>query len=293
MKHFIPSNFRLACSAIALVALMGLWSQWAARLQAQPPEAALDATAAGPAAAANVPATAADVPAPKEPDSLGRIIFINSSWFGLVFYIVLGLFSVVALAVVLERLVHLQRERVMPYDFIRRLQDMISRNEDNIANLRSLCEGSTSPIANILKAGIMRAGRPLPEVEKAMEDAAVREMAAMRSRNRPLAVIGSVARLVGLLGTVVGMIFAFRTSSQEGLGKAELLAQGIYLALMTTAAGLTIAIPSLLFSAWFNATTDRFMREIDETLLETMPTFTRVENSIVSASVPGEPAATR
>jgi len=293
MKHFIPSNFRLACSALALVALIGLWSQWAARLQAQPTAAAPDAAVAEPAAAADVPAPASEIPAPKQPDSLGRIIFVNSSWFGLVFYIVLGLFSVVALAVVLERLVHLQRERVMPYDFIRRLRDMITRNEDNIENLRSLCEGSNSPIANILKAGIMRAGRPLPEVEKGMEDAAVREMAAMRSRNRPLAVVGSVAPLVGLLGTVVGMIFAFRTSSQEGLGKAELLAQGIYLALMTTAAGLTIAIPSLLFSAWFNATAERFMREIDETLLETMPSFTRVENSIISAPVPGEPAGTR
>jgi len=123
----------------------------------------------------------------------------------------------------------------------------------------------------------MRAGRPLPEVEKAMEDAAAREMATMRSRNRPLSVIGSVAPLVGLLGTVVGMIFAFRVSSQAGLGKAELLAEGIYLALMTTAAGLSIAIPSLLFHAWFNATAEKFMRDIDRVLLETLPSFARME----------------
>ena len=128
----------------------------------------------------------------------------------------------------------------------------------------------------------------MPEVEKAMEDAAAREMAAMRSRNRPLSVIGSVAPLVGLLGTVVGMIFAFRVSSLAGLGKAELLAEGIYLALLTTAGGLTIAIPCLLLVAWFNTLVERFMRDIDETLLEVMPGFTRVENMAVAGRVGAE-----
>ena len=75
------------------------------------------------------------------------------------------------------------------------------------------------------------------------------------------------------------MIFAFRVSSQAGLGKAELLAEGIYLALMTTAAGLTIAIPCLLLVAWFNAMVERYMREMDENLLEVMPSFTRMENN--------------
>ena len=111
-----------------------------------------------------------------------------------------------------------------------------------------------------------------------------------RAGHRPLAVVGSVAPLVGLLGTVFGMIFAFRSASQEGLGKAEVLAEGIYLALWTTAAGLTIAIPSLLFVAWFNSSVERFMRDIDETLLETMPSFTRMENSKVVAPPPVEPA---
>ena len=61
------------------------------------------------------------------------------------------------------------------------------------------------------------------------------------------------------------------------MGKAELLAEGIYLALMTTAMGLTIAIPCLLLVAWFNSKVDRFMREIDVCLIETMPSFIRME----------------
>ncbi len=167
----------------------------------------------------------------------------------------------------------------MPSHFVGGLRELLDSNEDSVDGFRRLCEDLRSPIAKIMNAGLVRAGRPLPEVEKAMEDAAMREMAAMRARNRPLSVIGSIAPLVGLLGTVVGMIFAFGEASQEGLGKAEALAHGIYLALMTTAGGLTIAIPSLLCAAWFNARVERFMREIDECLLDTMPSLARIERT--------------
>jgi biopolymer transport protein ExbB/TolQ len=82
------------------------------------------------------------------------------------------------------------------------------------------------------------------------------------------------------------MIFAFRISSQAGLGRAELLAEGIYLALMTTAAGLTIAIPCLLLNAWFNTRADKFLREIDELMLDTTPCFARIEAATDSARRP-------
>jgi biopolymer transport protein ExbB len=121
-----------------------------------------------------------------------------------------------------------------------------------------------------------------------MEDAVARETAEMRSRTRPLGIIGNIAPLVGLLGTVVGMIFAFSTASRVGLGRADELAKGIYLALMTTAGGLTIAIPALLFAAWFNGRGERYMREIDETLLETMPCFASMENRIIETRIPAQ-----
>jgi len=274
---------------LAMAALPALWLDasaaepapgGAAPAEAAPAVApAAEEAAAPPAAAGEAPTgEAAEGKSGAEGDeSLGFLIFLNAAGFAWAFYIGLGLFSVFSLAVIMERLTRLRRARVIPGKFVRRLRGMLSRKEDTVESYRTLCESSHSPISNILRAGLTRAGRPLPEVEKAMEDAAAREMATMRSRNRPLSVIGSVAPLLGLLGTVVGMIFAFRVSSQAGLGKAELLAEGIYLALMTTAAGLTIAIPSLLFSAWFNATAEKFMRDIDEVLLETLPSFTRME----------------
>ena len=122
-----------------------------------------------------------------------------------------------------------------------------------------------------------------------MEDAAAREMATIRGRIRPLSVIGSISPLVGLLGTVLGMIMAFRTASEAGLGKGELMAQGIYMALLTTAAGLTIAIPALLLAAFFNAKVEKLFREIDEQLIETIPTIATAE---VESPQPTEEAKT-
>lgn len=225
----------------------------------------------------SVPPAGEDAQNGQQRQSVGWLI-LDSAGSGIIFYVILAIFSIVALSVTLERLVNLTRGKTIPPPFVEQLRGIVEANDGSRENFERLCQSFKAPVANILHAGTLRSGRPLPEVEKAMEDAAIREMAAMRGRIRPLNVVGSVAPLVGLLGTVVGMIFAFRVSSQAGLGKAELLAEGIYLALMTTAAGLTIAIPCLLLVAWFNARVERYMREIDVCLLETMPSFARMES---------------
>jgi len=307
MNRFACTRIRWPLAAWAAAMLLGMAALPAAWLDARaapaPEGAAAEAPAPAPPADEAAPPEAADGEAAageaaageetgEEEESLGYLIFLNAAGFAWAFYIGLGLFSVFALAVILERLTRLRRARVIPGKFVRRLRAMLSRKEDTVENYRTLCDSSHSPISNILRAGLARAGRPLTEVEKAMEDAASREMATMRSRNRPLSVIGAVAPLLGLLGTVVGMIFAFRVSSQAGLGKAELLAEGIYLALMTTAAGLSIAIPALLFGAWFNATAEKFMRDIDEVLLETLPSFTRMEQENGNTPLTLAPART-
>ncbi|MCH2398299.1 MAG: MotA/TolQ/ExbB proton channel family protein, partial [Pirellulales bacterium] len=92
-----------------------------------------------------------------------------------------------------------------------------------------------------------------------------------RARIRPLNTVGSIAPLVGLLGTVVGMIIAFHTASQSGLGKAELLAKGIYMALLTTAGGLSVAIPSLLLGSFFSGRVERYFRDMDKLLIPLVP----------------------
>jgi biopolymer transport protein ExbB len=273
-------------AALVLAIVLGAGSRGIAPLLAQP-----KGEKAGEAAAARATGPRAAAPA-EEPESLGRIILEKTNWIGHLFYITLALFSVMALAVALERLVHLRRAKVVPAAFVEELRAMRTRAEDTPQRMAELCARHPSPVANILRAGLLRAGRPLQEVEKAMEDAAARELSEVRSRSRVLNVLGTVAPLVGLHGTVVGMIFAFYTSSKAGLGKAELLAEGIYLALLTTAAGLTIAIPSLLLVAWFHTRAERYFREIDEALMETFPSFARMETAGAGPGFSGHVAAT-
>jgi biopolymer transport protein ExbB len=226
----------------------------------------------------------APTPARKPPETLLELIVAGGP-LNIAFLAVLGLFSLVAVAVILERLVNLRQGKLIPADFVRELKELIRRQEDNPEPFRSLCERYPSVIASVLKAGVLRAGRPVAEVEKAMEDTAARELGALRNRVRPLTVLSSAGPLVGLLGTAVGMILVFRTASQVGPGKAELLAEGIYLKLETTVAGLIVAIPSVLFAAWFNSRSEKIIRRIDEHLMETIPCFVRMEQNAAERPV--------
>ena len=263
---------------------MTVWSRWGSRAAVW--IVALGLVGAGAARAQDVlgqdaeqnagQAAGQDSVAATANDSIMHMI-LDSGATGLAFMVVLVLFSLFAVMVALERAVNTRRSKIVPPGFLTELKGLLHRGDAGLDAFRDLCGRWSAPIANVLNAGVLRAGRPLPEVEKSMEDAAAREMAAVRGGIRPLSVIGAVAPLVGLLGTVLGMIIAFRTASQAGLGKGELMAQGIYMALLTTAAGLTIAIPCLLLAALFNSKVEKSFREIDESLMESMPAFARME----------------
>lgn len=228
--------------------------------------------------------------------TLGEEIFQVPNTFkkaiNLSFYVALLILSIIAFTAALERLFHLKRFKLVPPQFVASLEDLIRGGRDSQHNLQTLANSSDSPIAKVLQSALLRAGRPLAEVEKGMEDAMGREMGAIKGKHRVLAVMGNVAPLVGLFGTVVGMIFAFESITRVTENKGTALAEGIYLALLTTAIGLLIAIPSILLVAFFNSKLERYMRDMDETLLQVLPSFTRMERShampVASASVVGE-----
>ncbi len=203
-------------------------------------------------------------------DSIMQMI-LDSGATGVAFMGVLGLFSIVAATVALERAMNMRRNVILPADLVEDLELLTGKKETRIEKFIELCDRSKSPFATVLRAGVLRHGHPLLEVEKAMEDAAAREMAELRAKIHPLRTVGNIAPLVGLLGTVVGMIIAFHTASQAGLGKAELLAKGIYMALLTTAGGLSIAIPALLIGAHFSGRVDKYFREMTRYLVAVEP----------------------
>lgn len=245
-------------------------------LPAQPP--------AVPPAQDKPPAAAAATEAPR---TLGEEIFRApqnlNDWIGLFFYLVLFVFSMISVTVGLERLFNLRREKVMPTPLVTQLDQMVQAGRDTPDNLRAAAGSSDSPLGRVLRDAMLRAGRPLVEVEKGIEDAMAREVLMLRAKQRPLSVMANVGPLVGLFGTVVGMIFAFQVASQAGLGKAEQLAGGIYVALLTTAMGLTIAVPCMLVLAYLNARIDRYMVEMDGVLLRLLPSFGRMEQPAAAA----------
>jgi len=182
---------------------------------------------------------------------------------GGVVMIPIGLCSIAALAVALERLFGLRRSRIIPPDFMKGLAGAFGPDGANTQGALAYCDRTPSPLSNIIHAGVLKLGRRLEVVEKAIEDAAASEMNRMRRGLEALAVVGTISPLLGLLGTIYGMISAFRNAAQHGLGRGELLAAGIYVALVTTAAGLTVAIPTLLVYYYFVARIENFADEIE------------------------------
>lgn len=235
-----------------------------------------------PADPANAAPQPADASAGTEPESMMKLI-LESGVTGISFMVILALFSFVGATITIERAFALRNSNIVPASFSGQLKSLLA-GEPSPEVLKPLCAETSGPMPAILESAVLRVGRPLLEIEKAMEDAAVREMSEIRSRIRPLNVIGSIAPLVGLLGTVLGMIIAFRTASTQGLGKGELMAQGIYMALLTTAGGLSIAIPTLLASAFFNSKVERQFRDIDRHLMPAIPFLAKARGTAIATN---------
>ncbi len=175
----------------------------------------------------------------------------------------IALCSIIALAYMVERSIRLRRGRLSQARFGQELRDTVA-GEGAAAGLQ-LCEQRDTSQARVLAVGLRRREAPWDQREKAVEDAGAREVQHLSSNLRPLVVIGMIAPLLGLLGTVWGMIDAFANIAlEEGLGNPEMLAAGISQALVTTAAGLTVAIPTQAAYYFFRGSIDRFVRRTED-----------------------------
>ncbi len=163
--------------------------------------------------------------------------------------------SIVAAAICVERLWTLQRSRIVPKNLVSQIWSAVKTEELDAQKLREL--RSNSPLGQVLAAGVANAKRGREVMKEAMEEAASQVSHDMERYLTSLGIIASISPLLGLLGTVVGMIKVFTALMLEGAGNANVLAGGISQALITTAAGLSVAIPALIFHRFF-------LRRIDE-----------------------------
>ncbi len=176
----------------------------------------------------------------------------------------IGVCSFILLVFVFERSISLRKGRVIPRPFVRRFLEQLREGQLSREEAIKLCEENRSPVAEVFGAAVRKWGRPSVEVEQAIIDAGERVTNGLRRYIRLFNGVSTISPLLGLLGTVLGMISAFNTIvSAQAMGRPELLAGGISQALLTTAAGLTVAIPALIAYLYFVSRVDQLIITID------------------------------
>ena len=186
--------------------------------------------------------------------------FVKGGWL----MIPLGICSILALAIIIEKFITLKIIESRSEKFAERTGSVIKGNEDRkIEKVLALCEMTSIPLARLLKAGLEKKGEKREEIKEAIQDAGSKEIPYLERHLKILGTITAIAPLIGLLGTVVGMIKAFNVIVMEGIGNPGALSGGIAVALYTTAFGLSIAIPSLVFYNYFMHRTDKIIRRLE------------------------------
>jgi biopolymer transport protein ExbB len=177
---------------------------------------------------------------------------------GIVMWVILA-GSIFGLALAFERLLALRRQHLVPSDLVSAVRAAITSGSYSEAS--TMAEGGTTPFARILKAGLRRVGSPI-EMEKSMESVAGQEVQRLKRPVRPIAILASTMPLLGLLGTILGMISTFNVLPNVGAAdRVEALAPGIGQALYTTVAGLMVSIPFVLVFHYLNGQVNRAASE--------------------------------
>lgn len=170
--------------------------------------------------------------------------------------------SVLMVGIGIERSYQLRRKNIINPEFLKNIQT--HWNWQDISLGLQLCKSYDHSLARILKAGLLRFGGKVDEIERAIEGAGQHEASLLNSNLRVLGAVANLTPMMGLLGTVFGMIKAFNVISQSGTGHPGLVASGISEALITTAAGLVVGIPALALYHYFRGKIDRFVFEMEE-----------------------------
>ncbi len=189
-----------------------------------------------------------------------QIIF-SGGIFGLLIILLLVGLSMTAAYLIFEQILTLRKSELIPDALQQQIRDHIAKGE--LQQVDALCREDSSILSFVVRHGVTEVDGGWAAIEKGVEDALAEQSARLLRKIEYLSVIGNIAPMIGLLGTVIGMIFAFQqVASTQGSAGAGELAEGIYQALVTTVGGLIVAIPSLAAFAIFRNRVDQFVAEI-------------------------------
>jgi len=178
--------------------------------------------------------------------------------------------SIFAVAIILEKVFYLHKIKIDTQDFLSRVLDNIKRHQ--IKEALQSCDDTKNPISNILKAGILKYDRPRDQIKETIEDASLYEVPKLERNLTALATIAHISPLLGLLGTVTGMVRCFQTIQAKSTSFNPVspgdLAGGIWEALLTTVYGLIVAIPTFVAYNYLVSRVNNFILEMEKASTE-------------------------
>ena len=190
---------------------------------------------------------------------------------------------VVCWAIIIERIVYLKSAGIDKEKLLQLLKSQIMAG--NVQGAVKVCSGNPTPMTRIVQAGLTKFNRPDAEVQAAMDEAALRELPRLEKRTGYLAMLGNVATLIGLLGTILGLIHSFAgVAGVDPSMKATLLAKGISEAMNCTAFGLITAVPALLMFAVLNGWTQALLDDINEVSVQVVNLVVGHRNAMKGAA---------
>ena len=193
----------------------------------------------------------------------------------LMVFIIIG--SIVAAAICIERLYTLNPKKIAPPHLLASVWKQLKAGEMDANRLRTLKQ--SSPLGRILAAGLSNAYHGRDVMKESIQEAASHVIHELERYLNTLGTIAAVAPLLGLLGTVVGMIDVFAEIMAQGTGNASALAGGISQALITTAAGLSVAIPALVMHRYFTGRIDSIVIELEQETIKLVDALHSEENT--------------
>ncbi|MGE4413066.1 MAG: MotA/TolQ/ExbB proton channel family protein [Candidatus Caldatribacteriota bacterium] len=180
--------------------------------------------------------------------------------------------SLLAIAIFFERMFYLKSVKTSTRKFSNRISDLIRKGNINFAI--TACRKNYSPISQIILSALLKYGSSREEIKETIEDTANNEVTVLEKNLPILATVGNITPLLGLLGTVFGMIKGFQVISALGVGNPEALAAAISEALLTTAFGLSVAIPTIVAYNYLIHRVDRQIKEMELISVEILELLT-------------------
>lgn len=183
--------------------------------------------------------------------------------------------SIVGLIVIIERAIVLHRVKINTAQVFGAVRHALIKRD--LKGAIAICDANPSPISDTMRAGLLRYGKSSEDIEKAVESVALHELSKLERGLWILATVANVAPLFGFLGTVTGMIQSFNVLSEVGLGNPKAVAAGISMALITTAYGLSIALPAQAAYNYFTSRISSFALDMETSSAMLMETFGEIE----------------